>query len=146
MYNVKVMNTKNMGDVAEQVVALDLLKRGYVISKPIGDNAPYDLIVDRNGKLERIQIKGRTPKSGKLHIELYSMLYNTTSGSNNRTKQVLYNTNDVDWYAIVDNSTLRCYYLKIDDVEGLTFITLRTEPTRNGQVKGIRLAEKYTEI
>lgn len=51
------MNTKQTGDVSEQAVILEILKRGWDVSIPIGDRLPYDIIVDINGKLIKIQIK-----------------------------------------------------------------------------------------
>ncbi len=51
------MSTKLTGDIAEQAAVLKLLELGWGVSKPIGDRLPYDLIVDVNGKLIKLQIK-----------------------------------------------------------------------------------------
>lgn len=51
------MDTKLKGDIAEQSVILLALKKGWGVSKPIGDRLPYDLILDINGKLVGIQVK-----------------------------------------------------------------------------------------
>ncbi|MBU0709496.1 MAG: endonuclease, partial [Candidatus Omnitrophica bacterium] len=51
------MDTKLKADIAESAVITQLLKKGFRVLKPIGDRLPYDLAIDRNGKLLRIQVK-----------------------------------------------------------------------------------------
>lgn len=51
------MDTKLKSDIAESAVITELLKRGFRVLKPIGDRLPYDLALDLNGKLLRIQVK-----------------------------------------------------------------------------------------
>jgi hypothetical protein len=51
------MDTKLKGDIAEQAVILKALKLGWGVSVPVGDRLPYDLILDIEGKLQKIQVK-----------------------------------------------------------------------------------------
>ncbi|MCM8776569.1 MAG: group I intron-associated PD-(D/E)XK endonuclease [Candidatus Omnitrophica bacterium] len=51
------MNTKQKGDIAEQVAVLEALKRGWGVLKPVGDRLPYDLVFDIQGCLVKVQIK-----------------------------------------------------------------------------------------
>lgn len=51
------MDTKIKADVAESAVTTELLKRGFRVLKPVGDRLPYDLALDCNGRLLRIQVK-----------------------------------------------------------------------------------------
>jgi PD-(D/E)XK endonuclease len=51
------MDTKLKGDIAEQAVILFDLKKGWGVLKPVGDRLPYDLAVDINNKIVRLQIK-----------------------------------------------------------------------------------------
>lgn len=51
------MDTKLKSDIAESAVVTELLKRGFRVLKPIGDRLPYDLAIDLDGKLVRIQVK-----------------------------------------------------------------------------------------
>ena len=41
------MDTNLKGDIAEQAVILECLKRDYNVSVPIGDRLPYDLIIEK---------------------------------------------------------------------------------------------------
>ena len=51
------MNTKLKGDIAEQAVILQALKRGWGVLEPVGDRLPYDLVLDVEGTLVRVQVK-----------------------------------------------------------------------------------------
>ena len=51
------MDTKLKADIAESAVSTELLIRGFKVLKPIGDRLPYDIAIDANGRLVRIQVK-----------------------------------------------------------------------------------------
>ena len=51
------MITKQKGDIAEQAVILKALEMGWEVLRPIGDRLPYDLVIDIEGKLIKIQVK-----------------------------------------------------------------------------------------
>lgn len=52
------MNTKTVGERSEAHVLAALLKAGYVILMPFGDNQRYDLVIDDgDGKFRRVQVK-----------------------------------------------------------------------------------------
>jgi hypothetical protein len=48
---------KAKGDLAELMVATDLLRRGYKVALPYGEDWDYDLILCRGEELERVQVK-----------------------------------------------------------------------------------------
>lgn len=51
------ISKKNMGYALELEFAAECMKRGGYVSTPVGDNAPYDLIVQANYRLYRVQCK-----------------------------------------------------------------------------------------
>lgn len=51
------MNTKQKGDIAEQAVALEVLRRGWDVLKPLGDRLPYDLVAVVENQFLRLQVK-----------------------------------------------------------------------------------------
>jgi len=51
------MDTKLKADIAESAVVTELLKRGFRVLRPVGDRLPYDLAIDIEGKLAKIQVK-----------------------------------------------------------------------------------------
>ena len=53
----------------------------------------------------------------------------------------------IDWMAIHDATTARCYYLPAALLgTGRTMLHLRVGPTANNQVVGTRWASDFTEI
>ena len=51
------MSTKQKGDISEAMVLAELLKHNYDVLIPFGDRLPYDIGVDINSKLIKIQVK-----------------------------------------------------------------------------------------
>lgn len=50
-------STKQKGDIAEYRVIAELLKQGFNVLIPCGDRLRYDLAIDKDGRLIRIQVK-----------------------------------------------------------------------------------------
>ena len=59
------MKAKELGDYAELKFQLLAFEKGFIVSKPYGDNSRYDFIVDFDGILARIQVRATASKSGK---------------------------------------------------------------------------------
>ncbi|MBI3591132.1 MAG: endonuclease [Candidatus Melainabacteria bacterium] len=58
------MDTKLKADIAESSAITALLKRGLNVLKPVGDRLPYDLAVDINGNLIKLQVKSAWSRNG----------------------------------------------------------------------------------
>ena len=93
---------KQKGDVAELAVALDLRRRGYRISFPYGEDCDYDLVVDREGRLERVQVK--YVRSDARVIEISCRSHSLTNGRIRQTKR--YTAETIDWLAAFDATSV----------------------------------------
>ena len=134
---------KTKGDLAEVMVAADLLRRGYKIAFPYGEDWDYDLIVCRAGKLERVQVKYTQSKHHVITVECRS--HSLTNGRVRSTKH--YTAGTVDWIAAYDASSGRCYYVPASELgHGRSELSLRLAPTRNGQSRRVRWASHYLRI
>ncbi len=51
------MNSKQKGDIAVGQAITYYISNGFEVCLPIGDKRHYDLIVEKNGKMNRVQIK-----------------------------------------------------------------------------------------
>ncbi len=137
------LTRKAKGDLAEMRVAADLLERGYKIAFPYGEDWDYDIILSREDKLERVQVK-YTRSDGQA-IEIKCRTHSLTNGRIRATKR--YTAAIVDWVAAYDVTSDRCYYIPARLLgEGRSLLTLRLSPSRNGQAAGIRLAADYMDI
>ena len=91
------MDTKLRADIAESAVVTELLSRGYRVLKPVGDRLPYDLAVDLDGRLVRIQVKHAWFDKGK---ELHLVDARRTNTNRRRMIRRRYSNSDFD-FAIV---------------------------------------------
>jgi hypothetical protein len=138
-----VASLKRKGDLAELEVAADLAKRGCRISIPFGEDCNYDLIADYEGRLHRVQVK-HVRSDGRI-ILVPCRSHSLTNGKVRVVKH--YTSAMVDWIAVYDCTSERCYYCPSRElgVVGRSTLTLRLQPARNGQRLGIRDAATYTE-
>ena len=125
-----------IGEITEQQVALEFLKLGILVSKPLVQSSRYDFIVEINHKLYKIQVK-----TGTLKENAYIEFATSTSHTNaSGTKNLTYSSEDVDFFATIYNG--ECYLIPYD-VCGTRAQRLRLIPTKNGQTKGITFAKDY---
>ncbi len=61
----QIKNSKLRGEWAELRFAARAAERGLVVSHPWGDSAPYDLMVEHQGRVCRVQVKCTTYKRGR---------------------------------------------------------------------------------
>jgi hypothetical protein len=138
------LNKKGKGDLAELKVATDLRARGYKVAFPYGEDWDYDLILRReDGALERVQVKYACSDGRVIIIRCSSQ--SLTNGRAKKTK--LYTAEMIDWLAVWDRTLDRCFYVPAAELgPGMNRMYVRLAPTRNHQVRGIRLAERYATI
>jgi PD-(D/E)XK endonuclease len=125
------------------MVACDLRKRGYKIAIPYGEECDYDLVIDRDGNLERVQVKHADSHGEVIDVHCYSN--SLTNGKIRTVKR--YTLATIDWLAVYDRATDRCYYIPASELgSGRREMRLRIVPPRNRQQAGIRYAEDYVDL
>jgi PD-(D/E)XK endonuclease len=138
------LNKKAKGDLAELKVATDLRTRGYKIGFPYGEDWDFDLILCRDsGELERVQVKHARSDGSVITVRCGS--HSLTNGKVRATKR--YTAAMIDWLAVWECTLDRCFYIPASELgNGMSMLLLRVAAARNGQQRGIRLAERYTDI
>lgn len=132
------MKTIFKGVVAQLKVELRAAEKGVILSRPCID-ARYDYILDDGQKLERIQVKYGDGTSLHSSNAIVVSLRGWEGGVIKRT------------YCDTEVDALLVYIPKLDKVLrfdaplfcGKTNITVRLSASKNGQVKGVFLAESY---
>lgn len=101
------MDTKLKGDIAEQAVIMEALKRGWAVLKPLGDRLPYDLVLDVRDNLIRVQVKSAwfDNKSGNFIVD-----NRRTKTNRRRMLRELYKVSDFD-FAVVYLDDLNIFYI-----------------------------------
>jgi len=74
----------NLGEYSESLFATRCLEMGYVVSKPFSHYSRYDLIIDINSSLHRVQVKSTDylRKDNQCHVKID------------------YTKEEIDWFAV----------------------------------------------
>jgi len=135
---------KLKGDRAEIEVAHDLVRRGFRIAIPYGEDWNFDLIFSRpdSEQLERVQVKHAIVRKGVIPVRCRSS--SLTNGKVRSVKR--YTAQMIDWIGVYCANTDRCYYVSSVELGvGRDEISLRLDAPRNCQQKGIRYAADYLD-
>jgi hypothetical protein len=125
---------KHKGDMGEAMVMAHAMRCGYKVAMPVGEDWPYDLIVLRGGRLERVQCKYVESDGAKVEVPCHTR------------SNVIYTQDSFDWLAVYDGAADQCYFIPSSmlGISGRRSITLRITRPANNQRAGIRMASDYT--
>jgi uncharacterized protein YwbE len=129
-------NTKRVGDISELRVMHDLVQAGYLVSIPFGEDHRYDLIVEKDSVLSRVQVKTGRLRKG---VVVFNCFSSHTHRGGVATRMY---TGEVEYIGVFCPDTDCTYLLPLIDVPVIRGM-LRVEPPRNGQMKGLRWARDY---
>ena len=131
------LTTKQKGNITELQCATAFIQAGFKVSIPYGEDCKYDMIIDDENHLYRIQCK--TSKA----------LENSSDGFKFKTKSVVittrgakesrYTKNEIDFFATVYEG--QCYLIPVEECGTEKVLRFHYPPT--GQKKNISLAEDY---
>jgi hypothetical protein len=118
---------------------LALQALGIPVLMPFGENTRYDLVIERGGRLSRVQCKTGRLRTGAVRFATCSAYGHHRHPSQSRRDY----RGEVDYFAVFCPETNGVYLVPIDDVPTTTQGCLRVETARNNQTRGIRAAEAY---
>ena len=128
--------------MAELIVAADLVKRGYRVAFPFGEDCDFDLLFWRppSLELERVQVKYASSDGNVIPVRARS-----ASLTNGKVKAIKrYTKRMIDWLAVYDATTDRCFYIRAVELgEGMSILHLRLTACRNNQRARVRFADDY---
>lgn len=128
-------DTKTRGDACEGIVMAVLLQHGKKVLVPFGENRRYDLALDEDGKLVRIQCK-----SGKLSGGV--IRFNTCSTHYHRGGGMVGYRGEADMFGVFCPQNGKIYLVPVQDMP-VGKGHLRVEKSKNNQEKKTRLASQY---
>lgn len=105
------MNTKEKGDIAEQSVKLEALKRSWVVLDPVGDRLSYDLLFEVSNNFIKIQVKHAwlDDKSKNYIVDVRK-----TNTNQREIKRKSYETDDFDFAIVFISEINKFYVIPID--------------------------------
>ena len=128
-------NTKEIGNLTELQCITGLYELGCDVSIPFGNSQKYDLIIDWNNKLYKVQVKHANEHDGYITFKTRWQGHNM-----NGYTQTIYTKEDIDFFATWYNGVV--YLIPVEQCSGAEK-TLRFIPPKNGQIKGITFAKDY---
>ncbi len=126
------------GQLAVSKAEIRAFELGYVPSRPLYDSR-YDLIIDNQKSLLRIQVKYGNGKSSNSQGAIVVKL-----DYENRTKSHFeYKNNEVDALVVYIPKLDKLCYFPLEIFEGKRKLTIRIEKPKINQVKRIIFAKDY---
>jgi hypothetical protein len=116
---------------------LALIEDGYIVSKPFGENARYDLIADDGERLLRVQVKTGRIRRGVIMLSACS----THGHRRTEVKSRPYH-GEIEYLAVYCPDNGKVYLIPEADLTRSS-IYLRLVPPRNNMQKTIRWASQY---
>lgn len=135
-----MQNTKKLGNLTELQCITYLYGLGYSISIPFGNADKYDLILDINDKLYKIQVK-HSSEYFDINGDVEYIKFKCTWQSHNQTGYSVqkYKENEIDFFATFYKG--KCYLIPQNECS--LEKRLRIKLPKNGQRKGISFLEDY---
>lgn len=129
---------KSVGDRTTLAVMLALSTLGYGVSVPFGENTRYDLVIESDGVIQRVQCKTGRLRDGVIVFRTASSYAHHPTP---KPRQRHYR-GQVDAFAVYCRETGGVYLIPIDQLP-TDAASLRVDPPRNGQRKHIREAATH---
>lgn len=122
-YTILMNETKVKGLTTELQCQLFFTQLGYNVSIPLGEDCKYDLIVDIDGDLYKIQVKTCHEEDNGIEFRTKSS-YLTSQGSVSTS----YSEKDIDFFATYYNN--KCYLIPVNQCGKATKKLLFEESVR----------------
>lgn len=122
-------DTQIKGAITEQKCFLKCIEAGWIVSKPLFDNARYDFIADTGERLIRIQIKTSAWNEDHTAFTFNGYSQHSTGNGNKRMK---YTTKEIDYFMTEKDGI---FYLYPAEENGFTSKILRiSSQQKNNQI------------
>lgn len=129
-------NSQIKGAITQQKCFLKCIEQGWIVSKPLFDNARYDFIADTGKKLLRIQIKTSTWKDDSHTAFIFNGYSQHSTGNGN--KRMKYTNKEIDFFMTEKEDI---FYLYPAEEEGFVSKCLRLKSETNSSL--IKWAKDY---
>ncbi len=126
------------GAVAEAAVTAAAIQLGLTVLRPLCEGRRYDLVIDLEPELLRVQCKLARRVKGVLSVSLRTC--RCTPRGYVRTS---YSAAEIDAVAICSPELGRCFLVPIDEVSERRAMNLRLDPAANNQARGVKWARDY---
>jgi PD-(D/E)XK endonuclease len=135
---MRALTPSQKGAAAEAAITAAVIQLGLTVLRPLCEGRRYDLVIDLEPDLLRVQCKLAQFLDGVLAIRLQTSRY--TPGGYVFTS---YTAAEIDAIGAYSPELRRSFLIPIAEIPGRRRIHLRTRPTKNNQAEGIKWADDY---
>ena len=116
---MKFSTNKEKGNSSLGIAIAYYASNGYTVSIPLNDTQDYDLIVDKESKLKRVQVKSTScmTKYGSYQVALKSC-----GGTKGNTYKTLIDTDVDEVFIILGN--LKMYIIPIEEIKNKSTLNI----------------------
>ena len=135
-----MLSSNQKGNIAEAAIALEAIRLGIEVLKPVAEHGRYDLALDLGSRIVRVQCKW-----GSLDRRLGVICVRVGGSRHTPAGYVVssYSDDEVDAIAVYCGETDQVFLVPIEVVAGKRQLHLRIRTARNSQRACINLASDY---
>lgn len=116
---MKFNTNKEKGNTGLGIAIAYYSSNGYIVSIPLNDTQDYDLLIDKENKVKKVQVKAT---SCKTKYGVYQVALKSCGGTKGKTYKKIIDTKVDELFIVTDN--LNIYIIPIDKLENTTTINL----------------------
>lgn len=110
---------KNIGNSSLGIAISYFVCNGFIVSIPLNDTQDYDLVIEKDGKLDKVQVKATGCKTKN---NIYQVSLKSCGGTKGKEYKTLINTN-ID-YLFILNADLKMYVIPKSEIKNKCTINL----------------------
>ncbi len=122
---MKFSSNKEKGNSGLGMAIAYFSSNGYVVSIPLNDTQDYDLVIEKDGKLAKVQVKATVCKTKN---NIYQLSLKSCGGTKGKEYKTLINTN-ID-YLFILNADLKMYVIPKNEIKNKSTINLGEKMNR----------------
>ena len=116
---MKFLTNKEKGNAGLGIAIAYYSTNGYTVSIPLNDTQDYDLVIEKDGKLDKVQVKATGCKTKN---NIYQVSLKSCGGTKGKEYKTLINTN-ID-YLFILNADLKMYVIPKNEIKNKSTINL----------------------
>ena len=117
---------KEKGNAGLGIAIAYYSSNGYTVSIPLNDTQDYDLIVDKENVLKKVQVKAT---SCKTKYDKYQVALKSCGGTKGKTYKTIMDTNINEVFIVTD--TMEMFIIPIEEIKNKSTINLCEKYEKN---------------
>ena len=116
---MKFTTNKEKGNTGLGIAIAYYTSNGYIVSIPLNDTQDYDLVVEKDNKLSKVQVKAT---SCKTKYGIYQVALKSCGGTKGKTYKTVIETNIDELFILTED--LNIYILLIEEIKNRSTLNI----------------------